>query len=94
MSTCANNGGCNCSQQEVQALICELLDNCCDSHRAQEIRARLAECTSCHEHLEHEEVIRSMVRNCCGGGRAPSHLRERITVQIRMTRTEIRYNNG
>lgn len=92
MSSCTNNGGCNCSHEEVQALICELLDHCSCSDRAREIRARLAECTACHEHLEHEEYIRSMVRNCCGGDRAPEHLRERISFQIRMTQVEVRYN--
>ena len=39
------------------------------------------------ERLDSEEVVRALVRKCCGGQRAPQSLRQRISVQI--TSTEI-----
>lgn len=83
---------CRCSDSELESLFCELLDSACGEQRAAEIRARLEECAACQERLQSEEQIRRLVRKCCGEtAPAPSHLRERITVQIRMSRTEYRF---
>lgn len=83
--------GCECSAERLQALFCELLDHCQDSARAAEIRQEIAQCEACLEKLEHEEVVRAIVRQCCGQTPAPESLRERITIQIRSTRTEFRW---
>ncbi len=55
--------------------------------RAMAIREHLAQCDACQQRLESEEVVRALVRKCCGGQAAPQSLRQRISVQI--TRTEI-----
>ncbi|AKE38623.1 Hypothetical Protein NG00_00584 [Corynebacterium camporealensis] len=87
--TC-EHGNCNCSQAEVEALICELFDDCLDPARARAIRLRLSECAACDERLRDEEFIRQHVKKCCSNQPAPPTLRERITVQIRMTRRTYR----
>lgn len=83
-----NNCGA-CTSAEVQALFCELLDGNTTPARAQAIRAHLSHCEECAERLHREEVMRELLRTCCGQAKAPQALRQRITIQI--TRTEIRY---
>lgn len=86
-----HNCGCNCTTSEMEALLCELLDDDLTQSRAQEIRARIAECEDCCTRLESEEVMRNLLRCCDNATQAPAHLKERITVQIRMTRVEYRW---
>ncbi|QPK79701.1 mycothiol system anti-sigma-R factor [Corynebacterium lizhenjunii] len=78
-----------CTSPEVQALFCELLDQRTSYARALEIREHIAQCDECQRRLESEEVVRAMVRTCCGKSQAPQELRQRISVQI--TRTEIQW---
>ena len=72
-----------CSSPEVQALLCELLDESTTYARALAIREHIAQCDYCQQRLESEEIIRSLVRNCCNGqAKAPQALRRRISVEI------------
>lgn len=87
----ANGGCCGCSDAEVQRLLCELMDKAITASRQQEIRQRLCECHTCNERLDCEETIRQLVRNCDKQTAAPQSLRERITVSIRYSRTEIQF---
>lgn len=78
-----------CTSAEVQALFCELINPETTAARASAIRAHLAECDECTDRLQREEVMRELLRTCCGKTKAPQELRQRISIQI--TRTEIRY---
>lgn len=80
-----------CSSEEIEALCCELLDNCTDQKRAEEIRARISECTCCSSRLDSEEAIRQMVKGCDESTHAPETLRARISYQIHMSQTEVRW---
>lgn len=84
-ATGRNCGACN--SPEVEALFRELFDESTSYARALEIREQLARCDACQQRVESEEVVRALVRKCCGGQVAPQSLRQRISVQI--TRTEI-----
>lgn len=84
-ATGRNCGACN--SPEVEALFRELFDESTSDARALEIREQLAQCDACQQRVESEEVVRALVRKCCGGQVAPQSLRQRISVQI--TRTEI-----
>ncbi|GAA1473981.1 MAG: mycothiol system anti-sigma-R factor [Corynebacterium aurimucosum] len=84
-ATGRNCGACN--SPEVEALFRELFDESTSYARALEIREHLAQCDACQQRVESEEVVRALVRKCCGGQVAPQSLRQRISVQI--TRTEI-----
>ncbi|AJI78316.1 MULTISPECIES: mycothiol system anti-sigma-R factor [Corynebacterium] len=84
-ATGRNCGACN--SPEVNALFRELLDESTSYARALAIREHIAQCDACQERLDSEEVVRALVRKCCGGQEAPQSLRQRISVQI--TRTEI-----
>ena len=76
-----------CSSREVEALLRELLDTRQSAQRQREIRARLAACSHCLDRLRVEEIVRSMMRECCHSVEAPERLRRKITVQIRSTET-------
>ena len=72
-----------CSSTEVHNLFCELLDESTTYARALAIREHIAQCDFCQKRLESEEIIRSLVRNCCNGqAKAPQALRRRISVEI------------
>ena len=72
-----------CSSPEVQALLCELLDESTTYARALAIREHIAQCDYCQQRLESEEIIRSLVRNCCNRqAKAPQALRRRISIEI------------
>lgn len=74
-----------CSSQEVRALLCELFDPQLSAQRAEQIRARMAECVGCSQQLADEELVREILRNCARSQPAPEQLRQRISVRIRST---------
>lgn len=80
-----------CSSEEIEALCCELLDNCTSEQRAEEIRARISECTCCSTRLDSEEEVRQMVKGCDESTHAPETLRARISYQIHISQTEVRW---
>ena len=80
-----------CSSEEIEALCCELLDNCNDKKRAEEIRARISECTCCSTRLDSEEDIRELVKGCDESTHAPETLRAKISYQIHKSQTEVRW---
>lgn len=85
----SGSGCCGCSEQEVQSLLCQLMDYELTAQQEAEIRKRLCECHDCNDRLASEELIRSLVRKCDSSTAAPEHLRERITVQLRYSETRV-----
>ena len=83
MSNAEDHECTGCNAQEVEALMCELLDTRQSAERQREIRARLAECSQCLGRLHVEEVVRALMRDCRHAEHAPERLRENITIQIR-----------
>lgn len=86
MSNCNHRGACNCSSQEIEALLCQLLDESLSPQQRAAVQARIAECNVCMERLETEQIVRRLVRTCDKATHAPETLRQRITVQIRSIR--------
>ncbi|MFH0412114.1 anti-sigma factor [Corynebacterium sp. L4756] len=80
-----------CSSEEIEALCCELLDNCTSETRAAEIRAIISECQCCSSRLDSEELVRQMVKGCDKSTHAPETLREKISYQIHISQTEVRW---
>jgi mycothiol system anti-sigma-R factor len=46
------------------------------------IREHLDDCAPCLKQYGLEHDVRSLIARCCGGDRAPEHLRERIRLRI------------
>lgn len=78
---------CDSGCEELQAYLCSLLDEEITPARAAELTRRIAQCPACHTRLRSEREIRALVKKCCSADTAPVTLRERITMQIRITRT-------
>ncbi len=68
------------------------LDGECLESEADEIRAHLDACESCVEDADVALALKALVKRCCGGACAPSHLRDRIFTQYRaVSYTRIEY---
>lgn len=78
---------CSCDRNEMQDLLCTLLDGDITAERADEIRARIAECARCSDRLASELEVRDLVRTCCQSENAPETLHERITSELRTIRS-------
>ncbi|AGF71773.1 mycothiol system anti-sigma-R factor [Corynebacterium halotolerans] len=78
---------CGGSCEEIQAYLCALLDDDVTPDRAEELLKRIAACPQCYGRLQSEQEIRALVRKCCTSRPAPVTLRERITMQLRVIRT-------
>lgn len=76
-------GGC----EEIQTYLCALLDEDVSPARAEELIRLIAACPRCYGRLQSEREVRALVRKCCSSRRAPAELRERITVQLRISQT-------
>ncbi|WIM68294.1 mycothiol system anti-sigma-R factor [Corynebacterium breve] len=79
----------NCS--DIQALLCELLDDDTSEARAAEIHEQVAACPHCVSRLQSEREVRAIVRHCCSQEQAPEALRQRIVQRISIRYTETRY---
>ena len=64
----------------------EFIDNELEDATGDEIRQHLAECEPCLDRFDVELAVKTLVQRCCGGERAPSHLRTRIVAQLTVTR--------
>ena len=84
-----------CSSTEVHNLFCELLDESTTYARALAIREHIAQCDFCQQRLEREELVRSLVRNCCAGqAKAPPYLGRNYGDRIPLVRSALQsYEN-
>ncbi|RNE48738.1 mycothiol system anti-sigma-R factor [Corynebacterium alimapuense] len=80
------SGDCGGDCEEIQARLCSLFDEEITPEQARELLREIAECPGCHHRLQSEREIRALVRQCCSAQEAPATLRQRITMQIRVTR--------
>ena len=87
MSTGAES--CHCGCDDVYRSVFELLDTADEltPQRRSELQHIFNTCPHCFEKLGLEQEVRAMLRRCCSTS-APSALRERITISIRVTRTD------
>ena len=70
--------GCDATHQ----LLCELFDEETTAERRETIKRDLASCPECMAIARSERDVRTMVKDCCGSGRAPEPLRQRIIASI------------
>ena len=69
--------------EHVLERVYEFLDHEIDTASGDAIRAHLAECEPCLDRFDVEQAVKSLVNRCCGGDRAPDHLRVRILTRSR-----------
>jgi mycothiol system anti-sigma-R factor len=78
---------CGYSCDEIQAQLCTLLDPGTSPEQARALLDSIAECPTCYGRLESEREIRAILQRCCTAeAAAPASLRQRISMQIRVTR--------
>ncbi len=67
---------------QVAERVYEFLDHEIDTASGDAIRAHLVACEPCLGHFDVEQAVKTLVNRCCGGDRAPDHLRIRIRSQL------------
>ena len=72
--------------EQVLERMYEFLDNELDTATGDAIRHHLAACEPCMDRFDVELAVRTLVRRCCGGDVAPSHLRTKIVSQLTVIR--------
>ena len=75
--------------ESVLARVYEFLDNEVDTATGDEIRAHLSECEPCLDRFDVEQAVKSLVKRCCGGDKAPAHLRVSIMSSISVSRRSL-----
>jgi anti-sigma factor (TIGR02949 family) len=75
--------------EQVLERMYEFLDNELDTATGDAIRHHLAACEPCMDRIDVELAVRTLVRRCCGGDVAPSHLRTKIVSQLTVIRREL-----
>ncbi len=73
----------------VLARVHEFLDHEVDTATGDEIRAHLTECEPCLDRFDVEQAVKSLVKRCCGGDKAPDSLRVSIMTSISVTRRSL-----
>ncbi|SDU90142.1 mycothiol system anti-sigma-R factor [Microlunatus sagamiharensis] len=73
----------------VLARVHEFLDHEVDTATGDEIRAHLTECEPCLDRFDVEQAVKSLVKRCCGGDKAPDRLRVSIMSSITVTRRSL-----
>ncbi|QLY34336.1 mycothiol system anti-sigma-R factor [Nocardia huaxiensis] len=66
-----------------------LLDNECDESAKARLTEHINRCSPCIEAYGLEEKLKSLLNRKCGGERAPDSLRQRLTMEIRTTFTQV-----
>ncbi|MBZ8176893.1 mycothiol system anti-sigma-R factor [Corynebacterium poyangense] len=77
------NQDCGCN--DYTESLWELLDAGRSESECQRLREHIQQCPECYAQLLTEEQVRELVRRCCCTP-APVELRQRISMQIRVTR--------
>ncbi len=73
----------------VLADVWVLLDNECDETAKARLQEHINRCSPCIEAYGLEEKLKSLLNCKCGGERAPESLRQRLTMEIRTTYTQV-----
>jgi len=60
----------------------QFLDRELDTASSDEIRRHLAGCEPCLDRFDVEQAVKALVSRCCGGDKAPSHLRTKVLGQL------------
>ncbi|MGI8457956.1 MAG: mycothiol system anti-sigma-R factor [Propionibacteriaceae bacterium] len=76
----SESGELTCDQ--VAERVYEFLDHEIDTASGDAIRAHLVACEPCLGRFDVEQAVKALVNRCCGGDRAPDHLRVRIRSQL------------
>lgn len=87
MATSVPDRGCNCADcdEDAQQLLHELFNPETSPARRAEITEQIENCPECFGWFESEQTVRGLVRECCGGQKAPEPLRDRIIASISVT---------
>ncbi|HEY5821945.1 MAG TPA: mycothiol system anti-sigma-R factor [Propionibacteriaceae bacterium] len=64
----------------------EFLDNELDEASGDAIRQHLVDCEPCLDRFDVEQAVKALVNRCCGGDRAPEHLRAKVLTQLSAAR--------
>ncbi|WP_236686125.1 anti-sigma factor [Corynebacterium testudinoris] len=70
----------------MQSNLCALFDPATTREEAHAILSRVSSCPDCAGRLQSEHEIRALLKKCCTAEAAPVTLRQRITMEIRVTR--------
>ncbi len=66
-----------------------ILDGECDEGTRERLQHHMEHCSPCIEQYGLEEKLKNLLNRKCGGDRAPDSLRQRLTVDIRTTFTQV-----
>jgi anti-sigma factor (TIGR02949 family) len=75
--------------EQVVERMYEFLDHEIDTATGDAIRHHLAACEPCMDRFDVELAVRTLVRRCCSGEVAPSHLRTKIVTQLTVIRRSL-----
>ncbi len=68
--------------QHVLDRVYEFLDHELDDASGDAIRQHLVDCEPCMDRFDVEQAVKALVSRCCGGDRAPDHLRAKVLAQL------------
>jgi mycothiol system anti-sigma-R factor len=68
--------------EHILKRVYEFIDNELDSASGDTIRRHLADCEPCLDKFDVEQSVKALVARCCGGDRAPSHLRDKVLGEL------------
>ncbi len=66
-----------------------ILDGECDQATRDRLQHHMDHCSPCIEQYGLEEKLKSLLNRKCGGDKAPDTLRQRLTMEIRTTYTQV-----
>jgi len=72
--------------EDVLERVYEFLDHELDDASGDAIRQHLVDCEPCMDHFDVEQAVKALVNRCCGGDRAPDHLRAKVLAQLTVAR--------
>ena len=75
--------------EQVLERMYEFLDHELDTATGDAIRHHLAACEPCMDRFDVEQAVRTLLKRCCGGEVAPTHLRSRIVTQLTVIRRSL-----
>ena len=72
--------------EHVLERVYEFLDHELDEASGDAIRQHLVDCEPCMDRFDVEQAVKALVNRCCGGDRAPDHLRAKVLAQLTVAR--------
>ena len=68
--------------EQMLERVYQFLDHELDTASSDEIREHLAGCEPCLDRYDVEQAVKTLVNRCCGGDKAPTHLRTKVLGQL------------